>query len=93
MGLSDRLLWATGWLAPIKNEPARDNVLPEQTRDLYGRPLTSDFSSWRDYRALSGKARSWKKDRPRKDIFEHDIVFDINLTRVDKLNSSVRKQL
>src|SRR6267142_3293353 len=55
-------------------------------------PLTSDFSSWRDYRVLSGEARSRIKDRLRKDMFKHDVVIDINLARVDKLNSSVRKK-
>jgi hypothetical protein len=55
-------------------------------------PLASDFSSWRDYRVLSGEARSWIKDRLRKDMIKHDVVIDIDLTRVDKLNSSVRKK-
>jgi len=36
--------------------------------------------------------RSRIKDRLRKDMFKHDVVFYINLTRVDKLNSSVRKK-
>src|SRR5216684_1747053 len=49
--------------------------------------LTSDYSSWRDHRVLSGEARSRIKDRLRKDMFKHDVVFYINLTRVDKLNS------